>query len=134
MVKLIKFVPDPACIILEYCCASSLDSYLKHLPSPLQLPFRLQLALDISCGMSYLHKKNIFHKDLRTPNILLQKDDVGILRAKISDFGISVLSQVSNYSADFIELQYIGNKNFYQRTVGDASSSSFKAIDIKYEF
>jgi serine/threonine protein kinase len=49
---------------------------------------RLHIALDSAQGLEYLHESctpSIVHRDVKTPNILLDKNLVGI----ISDFGLS---------------------------------------------
>ncbi|KAF0716288.1 Aste57867_2916 [Aphanomyces stellatus] len=46
---------------------------------------RLQIAHDIAQALSFLHTKNVIHRDLKTRNVLLTAD----LRAKLTDFGIS---------------------------------------------
>ncbi len=54
---------------------------------PLPLSTVLKIAKDVACGMNYLHKINIIHRDLKAANILI--DDTG--KVKISDFGVSRL-------------------------------------------
>ncbi|VAH65172.1 unnamed protein product [Triticum turgidum subsp. durum] len=52
------------------------------------LPERLYIALDAAQGLEYLHESctpSIVHRDVKTPNILLDKNFVGV----ISDFGLS---------------------------------------------
>ena len=54
---------------------------------------RIQILLDISDGLAYLHliHKSV-HQDLKSPNILLEKnsdDKIILYRAKIGDFGMS---------------------------------------------
>jgi serine/threonine protein kinase len=42
-------------------------------------------ALQIARGISYLHKNNVIHGDLKPQNILLMADD----ELKICDFGLA---------------------------------------------
>ncbi|GLU14403.1 hypothetical protein SLE2022_309770 [Rubroshorea leprosula] len=48
---------------------------------------RLQVALDVACGLEYLHgrKPPIIHRDLKPDNILFNE----YMQAKIADFGVS---------------------------------------------
>ncbi|GAV77672.1 Pkinase_Tyr domain-containing protein, partial [Cephalotus follicularis] len=74
------------CIVVEYLLGGTLKSYLKNnLGKKLALQIVIQFALDIAKGLSYLHSKNIIHRDMKTDNLLLTKDR----RIKITDFGVS---------------------------------------------
>jgi len=44
---------------------------------------------EILFGISFLHKHNIAHRDLKPKNILLNKNKKGEIKVKIADFGIS---------------------------------------------
>jgi len=75
--------PNFSCLSYEYCSKGSLSSLLADRSMPYDV---LDLALDISKGMAYLHSKNIIHRDLKPSNIFLTHD----CRAKIADFGLSI--------------------------------------------
>jgi tetratricopeptide (TPR) repeat protein len=77
----------PYCIVMEYMPKGSLRDVLSSSQS---LPWeqREQLALDIACGLAFLHGKNILHRDLKSLNVLLDNHD-NRLRAKLSDFGLA---------------------------------------------
>lgn len=49
---------------------------------------RIKVFNDILSGVSYLHEKNKYHRDLAPSNILLYKTDIG-LEVKIADFGLA---------------------------------------------
>lgn len=49
------------------------------------------LAVDLLQGLNTIHKNNIFHKDMKPENILVDYDRSGTPRPHITDFGFSVL-------------------------------------------
>merc|ERR1719515_159664 len=54
---------------------------------------RVSIALDCACGLSHLHhsKPKVYHRDIKTPNILLDKNG----NAKVADFGLAMLCNTS---------------------------------------
>jgi hypothetical protein len=84
-------------IIMELMPQGALSSLIKKCLNTMDWSTRYQMMLDICEGMAYLHsptnddgteKKELFHQDLKSANVLLIEVD-GILRAKIGDFGLS---------------------------------------------
>ncbi|RNA33150.1 mitogen-activated kinase kinase kinase 12-like [Brachionus plicatilis] len=69
-------------IVMEFCPKKSLYEFLNHqiLLEPSKI---IEMAKQITEGMSYLHEKKIIHRDLKSPNILLAENNV----LKITDFG-----------------------------------------------
>ena len=76
-----------------------------------------KIFLQLSYGIYYLHKNNIIHRDLKTANIFLEKDN----RIKIGDFGISKILDNTNltdtqigtplyFSPELVKKQEYGTK------------------------
>ncbi|KAJ9543028.1 hypothetical protein OSB04_022735 [Centaurea solstitialis] len=80
-------VPSRACcVVVEYLPGGTLKKFLIK-NSRKKLPFKtvVQLALDLSRGLSYLHSKKIVHRDLKTENMMLDANKT----LKIVDFGVA---------------------------------------------
>ncbi|KAJ9562292.1 hypothetical protein OSB04_007452 [Centaurea solstitialis] len=91
LVNLVGYCVDKGqrMLIYEYMSNGSLASFLYNEEKPaLNWEERLQIALDISHGIEYLHDgavPPVIHRDLKSANILLDH----LTRAKVADFGLS---------------------------------------------
>ncbi|KAK3119820.1 hypothetical protein QOZ80_9AG0675750 [Eleusine coracana subsp. coracana] len=88
--NIVRFVgsctKSPEFYILTECMSrGSLFDFLHNKHNILDLPAVLKFALDVCRGMSYLHQKGIVHRDLKSANLLLDKDHV----VKVADFGLA---------------------------------------------
>jgi serine/threonine protein kinase len=72
------------CIVTELLERGSLSTILLG-NEPLSWAQRKSFATDIAKGMEYLHKNNIIHRDVKSPNMLVAAD----WTIKIGDFGFS---------------------------------------------
>ncbi|WP_446810103.1 protein kinase family protein [Methylomonas sp. 2BW1-5-20] len=72
--------------VMEFMDAS-LDKYISKNNANLSFQERFKLGIQIIRGFSYIHSKNILHRDICPKNILIKKyDDVVVV--KIADFGL----------------------------------------------
>jgi polo-like kinase 4 len=71
-------------LLLELCSGGDLFSYLKS-SGKLEESEAKKICGHVVEGISYLHSRNILHRDLKLGNILLTEDKT----AKIADFGLA---------------------------------------------
>uniref|UniRef100_M8BML2 Serine/threonine-protein kinase HT1 n=1 Tax=Aegilops tauschii TaxID=37682 RepID=M8BML2_AEGTA len=69
----------------EYMSGGSLYDYVHKQRNVVDLPTLLKFACDVCRGMCYLHQRGIIHRDLKTANLLMDKDHV----VKVADFGVA---------------------------------------------
>ena len=91
---------DNYCMIMELCVNGSLGSYISaKQSSEVNWEKRIDISIDIATGMNYLHKIGVIHRDLKLGNVVLDK----FYRAKITDFGLSVVKTASMTSVKLDE-------------------------------
>ncbi|XP_057847197.2 serine/threonine-protein kinase STY13 [Cryptomeria japonica] len=87
------------CRIVMELVSSSLDKVLKNsgCRASLALPVAVDMMLQISRGMEYLHRQGIMHMDLKASNVLVEPSAIpefreqGYGRVKLCDFGMASL-------------------------------------------
>ena len=78
-------------VLLMELCEESLTAFLERSPGPLSYHVQVNICHDIALALVYLHSNGLIHRDLTGNNILM----VSGPRAKITDFGVSKLSNIN---------------------------------------
>ena len=82
-------------ILFEYMENGNLQEYITQNTNMLTNQHKLNIMLDISKGLHYLHNRYpeiVLHRDMKPSNILINKHG----EAKLSDFGISKMVKKKN--------------------------------------
>jgi serine/threonine protein kinase len=86
LVKILDHFVDPRdnkdCIVMQYIDGTPLHEIISS--GHLQPAQALLITLQVARGLSYLHSRHIFHRDIKPGNIIIAKDG----NVKIADFGI----------------------------------------------
>ncbi|PIA57615.1 hypothetical protein AQUCO_00600381v1 [Aquilegia coerulea] len=124
LVNLVGYCVDKGqhMLIYEYMSNGSLENLLyKEGERVFTWEERLQVALDISHGIEYLHEgasPPVIHRDLKSANILLDNT----MRAKVADFGLSkeVVLDRKNSSLKgtygYIDPEYMSTNKFTKKS------------------
>ena len=81
---------QPYSMIMEFLVNGSLFYYL-HGDKVLGWQRKYKIAKDVAAGLSFLHKRNVIHRDIKSLNVFLDQE----LNAKIGDYG---LAKIKTYS------------------------------------
>lgn len=78
-------------IIMEYCAGGSLRSLLR--PGKIEEKYLGVIMRELLIALSFIHKDNIIHRDIKAANVLICNDG----SVKLCDFGVAAqLNQMSN--------------------------------------
>ncbi|EGR27132.1 protein kinase domain protein [Ichthyophthirius multifiliis] len=107
------------CIVMDYCDGGDLSNKIKeykgkYIPENQILDWFTQICL----SLKHIHDRKIIHRDLKTQNIFLMKDNF----LKIGDFGIA---KVLNHTRDHCKTM-VGTPYYLSPEIIESKSYSFK--------
>ena len=74
-------------LVMEYMAKGSLEALMMDENNcSYVISERIRVAQEVAAGMTYMHKNNVIHRDIKIENILLS----GTGRAAITDFGLAI--------------------------------------------
>ncbi|PKK66743.1 kinase-like protein, partial [Rhizophagus irregularis] len=102
-------------LVLDYANEGNLRNYLRKKFISLKWKDKIQMALDITSGLKFLHSKGIIHRDLHSKNILVNNG-----KLLIADLGLSKrLAEITTNSkgnthgmTEYIEPQCFKNNRY----------------------
>jgi tRNA A-37 threonylcarbamoyl transferase component Bud32 len=89
-------------MVLELCEKGSLEDLLDEHPSGLPLELVSKIATQVLEALSFAHKAQIVHRDVKPANILFDKNG----QAKVADFGIGTMAAADGLSVS-VELSQL---------------------------
>ncbi|CAF3308263.1 unnamed protein product [Rotaria sp. Silwood2] len=84
--------PNYHAIIVEYMPLGSLFDVLQDTQCHLLWSDRWSISLQMTKGINYLHMMSFIHQDIKSLNILLDRNSSGYL-VKVSDFGLAKMQE-----------------------------------------
>ncbi|PKY57877.1 kinase-like protein [Rhizophagus irregularis] len=120
-----KFQDNGYVVVLEYAKEGNLREYLTKKFKSLEWGKKIQMALDITSGLNFLHSKGLIHRDLHSKNILVNDGEL-----LIADFGFSErLTEVTSNSTgnkmgviEYIEPKCFKDKDYVKDKRSDVYS------------
>eukprot|EP00752_Nemacystus_decipiens_P007363 g6584.t2 len=129
IVRVLAFCADdperPLCLVMERMDESLYDYVGESGISP-PPTLRLALVKDVCKGLLFLHLHGIAHRDVKSPNVLLD----GQGTAKISDFGLAIVNGSVAKSTGFPTGQKVGSEVWMAPEVHSGSEDATRASDV----
>jgi serine/threonine protein kinase len=78
-------------IVMEFLDGRTLDHIVRH-RTPLTVPDKLQIILQLCAGLGHAHAKGVVHRDIKPANVFLLHSGA----VKVVDFGLAKLAELNS--------------------------------------
>lgn len=122
-------------MVLEYVDGKALDALIQE-RGPLPERVAAELFLQIADALEKGHEYGIFHRDVKSSNIIISQEANGQAHARLIDFGIAMMA--GNEDLDFLGQHIVGTPKYMcpDQIVGrkfDARSDLYSFGCVMYE-
>lgn len=124
-------------MVLEHVDGQPLSTLIEQ-PDSLTTAETLDLFIQIASALAKAHESGIYHRDVKSSNVLVSTQEHGIRKAQIIDFGIAVTQNASSELSDVSGKQLIGTPKYmspdqYLGGEFDARSEVYSLGCLMYE-
>ncbi|XP_056395826.1 protein kinase C delta type-like [Hyla sarda] len=106
---------DNAFFITEYLSGGSLEALLR-MCSSLNTDTVRFYTTEIACGLQFLHRQNIVHRDIKPDNIMLDKDGhIRIIDLGVAQDGVTFSNKIQGVTGTlpYMAPEVLQRKNYY---------------------
>lgn len=98
-----------AYMVMEYLEGANLADALRRC-GPMPVSLMLLIADQVLSAMDFMHEKGAIHRDIAPDNIMLTREETGLVRAKLIDLGIA---KILNAEEDLsVKNEFIGKLRY----------------------
>jgi hypothetical protein len=109
----------PYCLVMDLM-DQSLYELISNPQNEIPWSERYRIGAEIGSGLHYLHSQGILHRDLKSGNVLLDKDR----RARVSDFGLARIKEMTSAG-----IKYLGSA---QGTAAHMAPELLEGDEVSY--
>jgi len=95
-------------IVTEFVTGGSLRKRLKNKEIVLDWPLKVHIAKNLALAMTYLHSKNIIHRDLKSHNLLVGE----LWKIKVCDFGLARKADAPKATGGNVAMTIVGTDDW----------------------
>jgi len=117
-------------IVMEYCEGGDLANLIKNSPKALPEGKVWKFLIQICTGLAYVHSKKILHRDIKSMNIFLSKNE----DVRIGDLGVAkALAETGNFAHTMIGTPYYLSPEMCEERPYNSKSDMWAVGCVLYE-